>query len=151
MLVSDMVLLLVAPRSIARPPGRYARSGADRLCDVAREEDSRTVAEVVRQAAGIVDPADSEALVGELEQWFEDDDDPVRTVPGFDRRLAAAVEHIDPDGEDPAVAVAAAVALYLSTEPRHVPSDAEGVIAQAVRLEYGNDVPAGVAAWLGLQ
>ena len=118
---------------------------------MARDAESRTVAEVVRQAAGIVDPDDSEALVGELEQWFEDDDDPVSAVTSFDRRLAAAVERIDPDGEDPAIAVAAAVALYLSTEPRHVPSDAEGVIAQAVRLEYGDDVPQGVAEWLGLQ
>jgi hypothetical protein len=117
---------------------------------VAREHETPTVADVVRQAAGIVDPSDSLALVGELEQWFEDDDDPVRTVPNLDRRLAAAVEKIDPDGEEPAVTVAAAVVLYLSTEPRHAPSDAEGVIDQAVKLEFGDDVPDRIAEWLGL-
>jgi hypothetical protein len=117
---------------------------------VARELETPTVADVVRQAAGIVDPSDSLALVGELEQWFEDDDDPVRTVPNLDRRLAAAVEKIDPDGEEPAVTVAAAVILYLSTEPRHAPSDAEGVIDQAVKLEFGDDVPDRIAEWLGL-
>jgi hypothetical protein len=117
---------------------------------VAREDQIPTVADIVRQAAGIVDPSDSLTLVGELEQWFEDDDDPVRTVPNLDRRLAAAVERIDPDGEEPAVTVAAAVILYLSTQPRHVPSDAEGVIEQAVKLEFGDDVPGRIAEWLGM-
>jgi hypothetical protein len=117
---------------------------------VAREDGTRTVAEVVRQAAGIVDPSDSNSLVGELEQWFEDDDDPVRTVPNLDRRLAAAVERIDPEGEEPAIAVASAIVLYLSEEPRHVPSDAEGVIGQAVRREFGDDVPDRIAEWMGL-
>lgn len=40
-----------------------------------------TVAEVVREAAGIVDPDDRYALVGDFERWFEDDDDPVEAVP----------------------------------------------------------------------
>jgi hypothetical protein len=110
-----------------------------------------TVAEVVREAAGIVDPTDQDALVGDLERWFEDDDDPVEAVPDFDRRIAGALDELDPEDDHPGMSVAAAVAIYLATRPRHAPRDRDAVIQQAIRLAYGNDVPAGVAGWAGLQ
>jgi hypothetical protein len=116
---------------------------------VARDarQEVTTVAEVVREAAGIVDPADRDALVGDLERWFEDDDDPVQAVPDFDRRIAGALDELDPEDDHPGLSVAAAVAIYLATRPRHEPRDPDTVIRQALRLSYGNDVPAGVAAW----
>jgi hypothetical protein len=110
-----------------------------------------TVAEVVREAAGIVDPTDQDALVGDLERWFEDDDDPVEAVPDLDRRIAGALDELDPDDDHPGMSVAAAVAIYLATRPRHEPRDRDAVIQQAIRLAYGNDVPAGVAGWAGLR
>jgi hypothetical protein len=110
-----------------------------------------TVAQVVREAAGIVDPTDRDALVGDLERWFEDDDDPVEAVPDLDRRIAGALDELDPEDDHPGMSVAAAVAIYLATRPRHEPRDRDAVIRQAIRLAYGNDVPAGVAGWAGLQ
>jgi hypothetical protein len=106
------------------------------------------LSQLVREAAGMVDPTDSLALVGDFERWFEDDDEPAATVPNLDRRLAAALDELDPEGQEPALAVAAAVVSYLATMPRHAPRDAERVIEQALRLQYGDDVPEAIAVWL---
>ena len=114
----------------------------------ARDQRPLRVSEVVREAAGIVDPSDTLAKVGDLERWFEDDDDPVRAVPNFERRIAGAIDDIDPEGDEPGLAVAAAVAIYLATEPRHLPDDAEAIIEQAVRFQFQRDVPDSVADWL---
>jgi hypothetical protein len=110
-----------------------------------------TVAEVVREAAGIVDPNDQDALVGDLERWFEDDDDPVEAVPDLDRRISGALDELDPEDDHPGLSVAAAVAIYLATRPRHEPRDRDAVIRQAVRVAYGDSVPAAVADWAGLR
>lgn len=113
------------------------------------QEDAATpLSQLVREAAGMVDPTDSLALVGDFERWFEDDDEPAATIPNLERRLAAALEELDPEGEEPALAVAAAVVSYLATMPRHAPRDAERVIEQALRLQYGEDVPEAIAVWL---
>jgi hypothetical protein len=110
-----------------------------------------TVAEVVREAAGVVDPDDQDALVGDFERWFEDDDDPVEAVPDLDRRISGALDELDPEDDHPGMSVAAAVAIYLATRPRHEPRDRDTVIRQAIRLSYGNDVPAAVAGWAGMR
>jgi hypothetical protein len=107
-----------------------------------------TVSETVRLAVGIVDPSDELARLGDLERWFEDDDEPVNVVPNFDRRIAGAVGDIDPEGDDPALAVAAAVAIYLATQPRHIQNDAERVIEQAIKFQFQDDVPDAIEDWL---
>jgi hypothetical protein len=112
------------------------------------DEGAAPLSQLVREASGMVDPTDSLALVGDFERWFEDDDQPGATVPNLDRRLAAALDELDPEGSEPALAVAAAVVSYLATMPRHAPRDAERVIEQALRLQYGDDVPDPIAAWL---
>jgi len=112
------------------------------------DDASAPLSQLVRDAAGMVDPTDSLALVGDFEKWFEDDDQPAATVPNLERRLAAALDELDPEGTEPALAVAAAVVSYLATMPRHAPRDAERVIEQALRLQYGDDVPEAIAAWL---
>jgi hypothetical protein len=108
-----------------------------------------TLSELVREASGIVDPEDKSELVGDFERWFEDDDDPVTTVPNLERRLAGAVDELDPEGAEPALTVAAAVVSYLATRPRHAPGEPERVIEQALRLEFGDDLPESLAPWVG--
>ena len=110
-----------------------------------------TVAEVVREAAGIVDPDDQDALVGDLERWFEDDDDLVEAVPDLDCRIVGALDELDSEDDHFGMSVAVAVAIYLATQPRHEPRERDAVIQQAIRLAYGKDVPAGVAGWAGLR
>jgi hypothetical protein len=107
-----------------------------------------TLSELVREAAGIVDPEDKSELVGDFERWFEDDDDPVSTVPNLDRRLAGAIDKLDPDGAEPALTVAASVASYLATLPRHAPRDADRVVEQALRVQFGKDIPESLLPWM---
>jgi hypothetical protein len=107
-----------------------------------------TVSQAVREAAGAVDPDDANALVGDFERWFEDDDDLASTVPDLERRLAGAVDELDPDGAEPALAVAGAVVAYLATGPRHPPRDPGRLIEQALRLQFGDSVPASLARWV---
>jgi hypothetical protein len=112
-------------------------------------QDAVTVAEVVREASGIVDPDDRDALVGDFERWFEDDDDPVEAVPQLDRRIGGALDELDPEADHPGLSVAAAVAIYLSTRPRREPRDRDAVIRQAIRVSYDDNVPAPIADWAG--
>lgn len=107
-----------------------------------------TLSEVVREAAGLVDPEDESELVGDFERWFEDDDEPVNTVPNLERRLAGALDDLDPEGAEPALTVAAAVVSYLASRPRHTPREPQRVIEQALLLEFGNDIPEPLRSWV---
>ena len=62
--------------------------------------------------------------------------------------MAGALDELDPDGASPALAVAASIVLYLGSQPHHPPRDPEGLITQAVRMEFGDNLPAAVADWL---
>ena len=109
----------------------------------------QTVSAVVREAAGIVDPADELALVGDFERWFEEDDEPVTAAAGLERKVGGAVAEIDPEGTDGPLAVAAAVVLYLGTSPCHEPCDSDRIVDQAVKYVYGDSLPEPVAGFLG--
>jgi len=114
--------------------------------------DRRTpsVSDVVRRAVEICDPDDVDQTLGNLEEQFEDDDEPITAVENIDERLAIALEGTDYEGENPAVAVATAVVRYLADHPREVDGggDAEDVIRHAVRAQWQGDVPDFVEDWL---
>ena len=99
--------------------------------------DRRTpsVSDTVRRAVEICDPDDVDQTLGDLEEQFEDDDEPITAVENIDERLAIALEGTDYEGENPAVAVAAAVVRYLSEHPGEVDSgaNAENTIKNRLR------------------
>jgi hypothetical protein len=110
-----------------------------------------TVSDVVRRAVEICDPDDVDDALGRLEEQLEDDDEPVTTVDNLDERLAIALEGADYEGENPAVAVASAVVRYLARHPGevdHAGDHADQVVREAVRAQWGRDVPDFVDAWL---
>ena len=108
-----------------------------------------TVADVVRRAVEICDPDDVDQTLGHLEQQLEDDDEPVTAVENLEERLAWALEGADYDVEDPAVAVASAIALHLAAHPGEVESgDDEGIVERAVRAQWRGDTPDYVDSWL---
>jgi hypothetical protein len=108
-----------------------------------------TVADVVRRAVEICDPDDVDQTLGHLEQQLEDDDEPVTAVENLEERLAWALEGADYDAENPAVAVASAIALYLSAHPGDIESgDEEGITQRAVRAQWRGDTPDYVDSWL---
>jgi hypothetical protein len=109
-----------------------------------------TVAEVVARAVELADPDDVDERLGRLEQQLEDDEEPITAVENFEERLAIALEGVDYDAEDPAVAVASAVALYLAQHPNMVDGSAApgDVVDQAVHAQWHGDPPEAVEAWL---
>lgn len=108
-----------------------------------------TVSDVVRRAVAICDPDDTDQTLGHLEQQLEDDDEPVTAVENLEERLAWALEGADYDVEDPAVAVASAIVLYLGAHPREVESgDEDGITQRAVSAQWRGDTPDYVDSWL---
>jgi hypothetical protein len=109
-----------------------------------------TVSDVVRRAVEICDPDDVDDALGRLEEQLEDDDEPVTAVDNLDERLAIALEGADYEGENPAVAVAAAVVRYLADHPGEADGGAnpENTIRHAVEAQWHGDVPEFVEDWL---
>ena len=109
-----------------------------------------TVAELVRRAAEAADPAGSDPSVGRLQVQLEDDDEPVTAVQNLEERLALAAEGADYDADEPGVAVATAVVLYLAHrggQPAY-DRDPDELIQLAVRNQWHGDPPDYVADWL---
>jgi hypothetical protein len=107
-----------------------------------------TVAQLVRRAVAICDPADEDADLGDFEVQLEDDDEPVSAVENLEERLAVAEEGADVLLEKPAVMMATAVALYLAYRPDELRGDPEHVLRLAARSEWKGDPPSAVVEWL---
>jgi len=106
------------------------------------------VSDLVRRAVEICDPADEDAALGDFERALEDDDRPVTAVTNLDEHLAIIVEGIDPQIENPAVSMAAAVVLYLAYRRDEVDDDPDDVLRLAARAEWKGDPPSAVVDWL---
>ena len=104
--------------------------------------------DVVKRAVDIVDPDDDDPDMGELEEIFEDADEPVTGVENLEERVALAVEGIDNAVENPAVSVAAAVILYLAYRRDELNADPYHVLRLAARAEWKGDPPENVRDWL---
>ena len=113
-----------------------------------RDPDPITVAEVVRRAVEICDPADEDADLGDFEVFFEDDDEPIGAALNLEQRPAVAEEGVDVMLEKPAGMMATAVALYLAHRPDEMAGDPEEVLRLAARAEWKGDPPDAVADWL---
>jgi len=114
--------------------------------------DRRTpsVSDVVRRAVELCDPDDVDPALGSLERQLEDDDEPITAVENLEERIALALEGADYDAENPAVAVAGAVVLYLAAHPGEVDSDEDPdlLIRRAVSAQWRGDAPRYVDEWL---
>jgi hypothetical protein len=115
------------------------------------ETDVPTVSEVVRHAVALVDPDGADPIAPELLLAYEDDD---RAATGLGDslrdELRSTVEGLDPERTSGAAAIAAAVALFLSTQPGGGDNH-EATIREAVRVAYHGDTPDHVRDWLAAQ
>lgn len=111
-------------------------------------EEPLTVEQAVREAAGACDPEQLSLGVTALIESFEDDVRPATAPEGLEEELRSAAREIDPDGREPEVAVTAATAHWLATNPGAA-DDPERAIREGARLFFGDDVPQPVADWLG--
>jgi len=107
-----------------------------------------TLFEIVKRAVDIVDPDDDDPDMGQLEQVFEDADEPVTGIENLEERVALAVEGIDSEIESPGVSMAAATILYLAYRRDELDDDPEDVLRLAARAEWKGDPPESVRNWL---
>src|SRR4028119_475537 len=96
-----------------------------------------TVAEIVRDAMALTDPAGHDDGVIALYEAFEDDDRPATAVEDLGGELGSTAGGIDPEGDSPAVEMTAAAAFWLATNPAQA-DDRERTLREGARLVYGN-------------
>jgi hypothetical protein len=108
-----------------------------------------TLAQVVHRAVTAVDP-EGDAGLEDLLARFEDDDEPIGpdTAPVVAQTIAEEAGALDPQAEDPAVQLAAAVATYLAFRRDEVDEEPRELLALAARAEYDGSPPADVSALL---
>ena len=108
-----------------------------------------TLADIVQRAVVAVDP-DGHAGIADLLEPFEDDDEPVGSY-GAEiaaQRIAEETGALDPQAEDPAVQLAAAVATYLAFRRDEIDEEPGELLTLAARAEFDGDPPADVRALL---
>src|SRR3954465_14594271 len=112
------------------------------------EPEPLTLAQVARRAVEICDPDDRDAVLGQYFLQFEDADEPITAIQNLEERLALAAEGVDAAADDPSIAVANAVILYLAHRRDEYDDDPEDILRLAVRAEWKGDPPEAVRGWL---
>jgi hypothetical protein len=107
-----------------------------------------SLADVARRAVQICDPADVDAVLGHYLIQFEDADEPITAIQNLEERVALAAEGVDADVDDPSIAVANAVILYLAHRRDEMNDDPEDILRLAARAEWKGDPPERVVDWL---
>jgi len=108
-----------------------------------------TLAQVVHRAVVAVDP-DGHAGLDDLLVRFEDDDEPLGST-GAEiaaQRIAEEAGKLDPQAEDPAVQLAAAVATYLAFRRDEIDGEPGELLALAARAEFDGQPPDDVRSLL---
>ncbi len=108
-----------------------------------------TLAQVVHRAVIAVDP-EGNAGLEDLLARFEDDDEPIGpdTAEVAAQTIAEEAGALDPQAEDPAVQLAAAVATYLAFRRDEVDEDPRALLELAARAEFDGHPPAEVGELL---
>jgi hypothetical protein len=114
-----------------------------------RHPSTPTLAEVVRRAAEACDPEGVEDGVWALVERLEDRDEPVTALDDVGDELAEATGAIDPQEEDPAIVMTAALATYLVYRRDEMDGPDEQLLRLAARAEFDGNPPEPVSAWLG--
>jgi hypothetical protein len=112
------------------------------------EPEPLSLADLARRAVQICDPQDSDAVLGDYLTQFEDADEPVTAIQNLEERVALAAEGVDADVDDPSVAVANAVILYLAHRRDEMDDDPEHILRLAARAEWRGNPPEAVLDWL---
>jgi hypothetical protein len=81
----------------------------------------------------------------------EDRDEPVTADRDVELEIAEAKGAVDPQDEDPAVVMMAALATYLAFRRTEIERDREELLRLAARAEFDGQPPEPVAEWLAEQ
>jgi hypothetical protein len=112
------------------------------------EPDPIIVYDVVNRAVDVVDPDRADDDVADFLERFEDADEPIQGIPDIGERFAEAAGARDPEGENPALQMAVAVATYLAFRRDELDDDPEDILRLAARAEFDGNPPELIADWL---
>ena len=104
--------------------------------------------EVVKRASQVVDPDDEDAVVGDFELAFEDEDEPLAALDDVEDRVADVLARLDPAVANGSLSMAAAITVYLSYRRDELHAAPEELIRLAVRAEFEHELPTVVRDWL---
>ena len=107
-----------------------------------------TLSQVVHRAVEACDPDGTDPDLADFLIRFEDADEPVAGLEDIEQRMAEAAGALDPEGDIPALQMAAAVATYLSFRRDEVDEDADELLRLAARAEFNGSPPPAVQSWL---
>ena len=107
-----------------------------------------TLSQVVHRAVEVCDPEGTDTDLADFFIRFEDADEPVAALDDVEQRMAEAAGALDPEGEIPALQMAAAVATYLSFRRDAVDEEPDELLRLAARAEFNGNPPPAVASWL---
>ena len=106
------------------------------------------VSDVVDRAVEVCDPTGDDPACQELLLRFEDVDEPVTATAALNARISEAASTIDPEGEDPAFLMTAAVSTYLAFRRQEFRHEPKQILRLAARAEFEGRPPQHVADWL---
>ena len=116
-----------------------------------REPDPITLFEVAKRAVDVCDPDGTDGELGDYLLQFEDADEPITVVQNLAERTGLAAARADTDLDNPGVAMAGAVILYLAHRRDQVNNDPDEVLRLAARAEWSGQPPAAVQDWLAMR
>jgi hypothetical protein len=102
----------------------------------------------VRRAVEVWDPQGLNEGLTELLERFRDRDEPISALGDVEQELAEAKGTLDPQDEDPALVMAAALTVYLAHRRTELGREPEELLRLAVRAEFDGHPPEAVEAWL---
>jgi hypothetical protein len=110
-----------------------------------------TLAQVAERASVVCDPSGTDDGVSAIRERLEDRDEPITAVVAISDELTELAREIDPEGDDPAVRMTAAVIVYLAFRRDEVSDERDDILRLAARAEFGTKPPPDMADWLALQ
>ncbi|HET9720182.1 MAG TPA: hypothetical protein VFP55_08905, partial [Solirubrobacteraceae bacterium] len=99
-------------------------------------------------ASEIVDPDNTDPVVGEFERIFEDADEPVSGLDDLESRVANVLQTLDPAVASGTLSVLGAVTTYLAHRRDEVDAQDAAVLRLAARAEWAGEPPQAVRDWL---
>jgi hypothetical protein len=107
-----------------------------------------TLSEIVRRACDIVDPDDSDPIVGDFELAFEDADEPVTALDDVENRVATVLQNLDPAVASGTLSMLGALTTYLAYRRDELNADDETLLRLAARAEWSGAPPEAARDWL---
>jgi hypothetical protein len=106
------------------------------------------LSQVVRRACEIVDPDDTDPIVGDFQRIFEDADEPVSALDDLESRVANVLQTLDPAVANGSLSILGAVVTYLAYRRDELDADDATLLRLAARAEWSGEPPQTAREWL---